>query len=39
MFSARDGDAQNTVEMLIEHKPVNVIIDSGGNCKKESLNL
>ena len=32
MFSARSGEAQNTVEMLIEDKPINVILDSGANC-------
>ena len=32
VFSARSGEAQNTVEMLIEDKPINVIIDSGANC-------
>ena len=32
VFSARSGEAQNTVEMLIEDKPINVIIDSEANC-------
>ena len=32
VFSARSGDAQNTVEMLIQDKPINIIIDSGANC-------
>ena len=32
VFSARSGEAQNTVEMLIEDKPIIVIIDSGANC-------
>ena len=32
VFSARSRDAQNTVEMLIQDKPINVIIDSGANC-------
>ena len=32
VFSIRDGVAQNTVEMLIEDKPVNIVIDSGANC-------
>ena len=32
VFSARSGEAQNTVEMLIEDKPINVITDSGTNC-------
>ena len=30
VFSARSGEEQNTVEMLIEAH--NVIIDSGANC-------
>ena len=32
VFSARSREAQNTTEMLIEGKPINVIIDSGANC-------
>ena len=36
MFSARSGEAQNTVEMLIEDKPINVIIDSAANCNLKS---
>ena len=36
MFSARSGEAQNTVEMLIEDKPINVILDSGANCNSMS---
>ena len=32
MFSAGNIEGQNTVGMLIEDKPVNVIIDSGANC-------
>ena len=32
MFSAGNSEGQNTIEMLIEDKPVNVIIDSGANC-------
>ena len=32
VFSARNSEGENTKEMLIEDKPVNVIIDSGANC-------
>ena len=32
VFSARSGEEQNTVEILNEDKPINVIIDSGANC-------
>ena len=32
VFSAGNSEGQNTIEMLIEDKPVNVIIDSGTNC-------
>ena len=32
VFIAGNIEGQNTVEMLIEDKPVNVIIDSGANC-------
>ena len=32
VFSAGNSEGQNTIEMLIEDKPVNVIIDSGANC-------
>ena len=32
VFSGRSREAQNTIEMLIEDKPINVIIDSGANC-------
>ena len=31
-FSAGNSEGKNTMEMLIEDKPVNVIIDSGANC-------
>ena len=32
VFNAGNSEEQNTIEMLIEDKPVNVIIDSGANC-------
>ena len=32
VFSAGNSEGQNTIEMLIEDKPVNVVIDSGENC-------
>ena len=32
VFSSRRGEAQNTVEMLIEDKPIKVTIDSAANC-------
>ena len=31
VFSARNGDAPNTVEMLIQHKLLNVSTESGAN--------
>ena len=31
MFSTRNGDAQNTVEMLIQGKLLNVSTESGAN--------
>ena len=31
-FSAGNSEGKNTMEMLIEDKSVNVIIDSGANC-------
>ena len=32
VFSAGNSEGQNTIEMLTEDKPVNVIIDAGANC-------
>ena len=32
VFSTRNGDAENTVKMLIENKLVNVITDLAANC-------
>ena len=42
MFSTRSGEEQNTVEMLIEDKPIDFIIASGANyfnLMSEGVNL
>lgn len=42
VFSTRSGEEQNTVEMLIEDKPIDFIIASGANyfnLMSEGVNL